>query len=145
MLKRKISMDNKETEKFRENSKDLPFFDFCKLELVSLGNGESVGIMHVNKDHLNHVNAVHGGLLFAVSDTLAGMAAFSLGKNCVTLNSSYEYYKMAAEGDLICRNKVIHAGSRVIRTESSIYNQKEELLCGGVFTYYSLGDRDPDD
>ena len=58
------------------------------MELLALEEGYCKGRIVLKEKHTNPMGSAHGGLVFALADTIGGMAAMSYGDNVVTLNAS---------------------------------------------------------
>lgn len=60
--------------------------------------GEARGHMEVTEEHLNAAGTCQGGAIFTLADTLAAVAANSLGAMAVTMQSSIQYVRPAGLG-----------------------------------------------
>ena len=105
-------------------AKDV-FSQHCGIELVEAGGGRAVTRMTVDEKHLNGVNVVHGGAIFALADAAFAAASNSEGRVAVAININISYLRGVTEGVLTARateinaEKRIGSGTRTTRTLSS--------------------------
>ena len=108
--------------------------------VTSAGNGEAEGELEIRPETRNPMGVVHGGALFTLADTVAGTAAFTTGRNCVTLDSSMQFLS-AARGDKVrCVAKPKKAGRTIMVYEISITDSEERLVATGIFTFFATGE-----
>ena len=104
------------------------------------GGGEAEGELISRPETRNPMGVVHGGALFTLADTVAGTAAFTTGRNCVTLDSSMQFLS-AARGDKVrCVAKPKKAGRTIMVYEISITDSEERLVATGIFTFFATGE-----
>lgn len=77
------------------------FAELCRLQIVSVGEGEAVVKMPA-EGMKNAMGNVHGGAIFTLADQAFALAANSYGAPQVALCSNINYIK-AAKGDLEAR------------------------------------------
>ena len=98
------------------------------------------GELEIRTDTQNPMGMVHGGALFTLADTVAGTAAFTTGRNCVTLDSSMQFLS-AARGDRVrCTAKPKKAGRTILVYEISITDSEDRLVATGIFTFFATGE-----
>ena len=108
--------------------------------VTSAGNGEAEGELEIRPETRNPMGVVHGGALFTLADTVAGTAAFTTGRNCVTLDSSMQFLS-AARGDRVrCTAKPKKAGRTILVYEISITDSEDRLVATGIFTFFATGE-----
>ena len=108
--------------------------------VTSAGNGEAMGELEIRPETRNPMGVVHGGALFTLADTVAGTAAFTTGRNCVTLDSSMQFLS-AARGDRVrCTAKPKKAGRTILVYEISITDSEDRLVATGIFTFFATGE-----
>jgi acyl-CoA thioesterase len=76
------------------------FAKYVGIELIEISPGWATAVLKIKEHHLNAVEMVHGGVLFALADLAFAAASNSHGKIAVAVNNSISYIK-AAEGDLL--------------------------------------------
>lgn len=72
-----------------------------KLTFVEVKEGYARIETVVEKQHLNGLNIVHGGVLFAMADLAMGLAAHSHGSVAVTLSADISFFNPAHLGDTL--------------------------------------------
>ncbi|MBO4106664.1 PaaI family thioesterase [Streptococcus suis] len=93
--------------------------------------------VRVKRDSLNPYQLAHGGYLFTLADSVAGMTVYSLGYFSVTLQSNINYLKAAKEGDcLSISGKCLHDGRTTKVIDVVIQNQAGELVANASFTMF---------
>ena len=92
----------------------------------------------ITKTSLNHLNIVHGGYIFGLADTAAGIAAMTEGRNVVTIDSNINYLKKATGEKIIAIAKPLKTGKTISVYEVLINNENDELIAKATITYYML-------
>lgn len=98
--------------------------NYCELE------GE------VNESSLNPYGLVHGGYIFGLADTAAGIAAKTTGRNAVTINSSIDYLKAVKDVNLKAIARSLKNGKSISVYEVFIYDEKETLVAKASVSYF---------
>jgi acyl-CoA thioesterase len=94
--------------------------------------------MEILPQFFNLQQTVHGGVLYSMADTTAGIAAISAtGSLCVTLNSSISFLAPVGEigTKLTGRAKALRWGRRTAVCEVYLYDRNETLCVRGTFTF----------
>ena len=119
-------MDNK-FEEFDRIMREAPgFIKEMGITLTELSEGYAKGRIILEKKHMNPMGTVHGGLIFALADTIGGRAAMTYGSQVVTLNSSVSFLNAAADTEYIeAEANVVRAGRTsvfdvMIRTKEGV-------------------------
>lgn len=82
---------------------------------------------------------IHGGALYTLMDHMAGLAACTTGRGCVTLDTSVNYLRSVPAGQtLTVRAEVIKPGSNIVVCSAVILSEEDKELCRGTFTYFML-------
>ncbi|MBW2637328.1 MAG: hotdog fold thioesterase [Deltaproteobacteria bacterium] len=76
------------------------FAKYVGIELIEISSGRATAVLKIKEHHLNAVDMVHGGVLFALADLAFAAASNSHGKVAVAVSNSISYIK-AAEGDVL--------------------------------------------
>lgn len=119
-------MDNKFEEFDRIMREDPGFINEMGITLTELSEGYAKGRIILDKKHMNPMGTVHGGLIFALADTIGGRAAMTYGSQVVTLNSSVSFLNAAADTEYIeAEANVVRAGRTsvfdvMIRTKEGV-------------------------
>ncbi|MFX3930097.1 PaaI family thioesterase [Streptococcus suis] len=94
----------------------------------------------VTEKSLNPYGMAHGGFLFTLADSVAGLTTVASGSYSVTLQSNIHYMKAAKLGDtLSVIGSCTHDGSRTTVVEVKIENQDKQLLASASFTMFITG------
>lgn len=101
------------------------------------------GELEVCTETKNPMGVAHGGALFTLADTVAGVAAFVTGRNCVTLDSSMQFLGAARDGKVFCVAKPKKIGRTIMVYDVSITDEGGRLVAAGVFTFYATGEHKP--
>lgn len=92
----------------------------------------------VSESSLNPYGIVHGGYLFGLADTAAGIAARTTGGKAVTINSSVNYLHSCSKGHVKAICKCIKSGHSISLYEVSIYDEEKTLLMTCNISYFYL-------
>ena len=65
------------------------------IELMEAKDGHAKMKIDINEKHRNPIGSVHGGCLFSLADTVAGVALSTTGVGCTTLSAHTTYIKAA--------------------------------------------------
>lgn len=107
---------------------------------VEEGYCELEGI--ISETSYNNMNIVHGGYIFGLADTAAGIAAlssvFGSDVNIVTVDASINYFKPAKGEKLIAKAKTIKPGKTISVVEVEIYNDKNDMVAKTSMTFYYI-------
>lgn len=94
----------------------------------------------VTEKSLNPYGMAHGGFLFTLADSVAGLTTVARDSYSVTLQSNIHYMKAAKLGDtLSVIGSCTHDGSRTKVVEVKIENQDKQLLASASFTMFVTG------
>lgn len=92
----------------------------------------------ITENSMNHLGIVHGGYIFGLADTTAGIAAMSEGRNVVTIDSNISYFKQAKGNKITAIAKPLKIGKTISVYEVTINNEQNDLLAKATITYYYL-------
>lgn len=92
----------------------------------------------ITKTSMNNLNIVHGGYIFGLADTAAGIAAMTEGKNVVTVDSSINYFKPAIGDKITATAKPLKLGKTISVYEVLIYNENNDLISKATITYFTI-------
>lgn len=109
------------------------------LFITEMKEGYAVCRMKIHPEHLNPVHAVHGGVLFTIADVTGGAAASSYGYHIVTANSDFHFLNAGLNAtEIYATGTKIKIGKRLMIFDVSVFDQDDNLLCKGTFTYAPL-------
>lgn len=115
-----------------------PFFGpRSGVRVTAIRGHEAEGVLEIREDTRNPLGVIHGGALFTLADTVTGTAAFTLGRPCVTLDSSMQFLA-AARGDRVhCLAKPKKIGRTIIVYDVTMTDAEERLVAAGTFTFFA--------
>lgn len=120
-------------------NKDTFFTKKTNLRIVELKEGYAKGELRVDESLQNGMGMVHGGCLFSVMDTTAGIAAMTHGDQVTTLNGQVHYLHEARDcNELYVVAQVVKAGRTIINYNVKVMTEKEKVVCQGSFEYFRL-------
>jgi acyl-CoA thioesterase len=91
-----------------------PFVEHCAIELVEAGEGHATLRMTVQRTHLNFSGTCHGGALFALADSVFGLASNSHGVRAAGIDAHIAYHVAARDGDvLVARAAEVSRGKKI--------------------------------
>ena len=103
---------------------------YCELEGV------------ISETSYNNMNIVHGGYIFGLADTAAGIAAlsnvFGSDVNIVTVDANINYFKPAKGERLVAKASVIKPGKTISVIEVEIYNDNNDIVAKSSMTFYYI-------
>ncbi|ABP90019.1 TPA: PaaI family thioesterase [Streptococcus suis] len=109
-------------------------------QATMLNEKEVLMTTKVTEKSLNPYGMAHGGFLFTLADSVAGLTTVASGSYSVTLQSNIHYMKAAKLGDtLSVIGSCTHDGSRTKVVEVKIENQDKQLLASASFTMFVTG------
>ena len=86
----------------------------------------------------NPFGIAHGGFIFGLADTAAGIAAMTDERVAVTINSSIDYLKPGKGDKLIAKASVVKSGKSISVVDVFIYDSGLELISKAVVTYFYM-------
>ena len=129
-------------KKLRNN----PFQHFVGIEVISLGNGNSILQLELQDHHFNLYGIPHGGVHATLLDIAMGTAASFPDKSgrevdSVTLNLSVDYIAPPKSKFLIAKGKVIKKGKSIAYCTAEIFDEDQTLIASGrsIFKLYDQG------
>jgi acyl-CoA thioesterase len=109
-------------------SKDA-FSQWMGLELLSIGEGTCSLKFVVKPEMLNGFGIIHGGAVFAASDSAFAFACNSHGRIAVALDVSITFTRAATAGDtLLVEARELHLGYKTSVYEIRTTNEAGELV-----------------
>lgn len=93
------------------------------------------GFMPINARNRQQYGTVHGGVLVAFADTIAGHSLVAHGKMCVTQGSTVNFLRPASGQYLTCRAVPQQIGKHVCVVAVEQRNDRKELVTTALFTF----------
>ncbi len=104
----------------------------------SLSPGRAVLSMQVKELHKQIHDVVHGGVLAALADTAAAIAAYTLverGTELATVELKINYLSAVPGGKIKAEGKVLRAGRNFVVTECEVFDAKGRLAAKALMTF----------
>ena len=99
---------------------------YCEMEAV------------INDSSKNPYGIAHGGFIFGLADTAAGIAAMTDERTALTVNSNIDYLKPGKGDKLIAKATAIKSGKSISVVEVLIYDSDLELISKASVTYFYI-------
>ncbi|MBQ9155670.1 MAG: PaaI family thioesterase [Eubacterium sp.] len=113
--------------------------EYIGIKILDVNEGWAKAELEIKPYHLNPIGSVHGGVLFALADSVGGAAAWSRGQLVTTSNGSIEYLN-AGRGakKIFAEASELKAGKNLLTYDVKITNEENKLLCHVTLQYFSL-------
>lgn len=98
----------------------------------------AVLVMEAEPRHQNPSGRIHGGALFTLADTAAGLAARSDGRLYVTQNADIHFIRSQSEGLLRAEGMVIHRGRSTCVVRVELTGEDGKLLATAEMTFFCV-------
>jgi len=86
----------------------------------------------------NPFGSVHGGYIFGLADTAAGIAAMTDNRTALTINSSIDYFKIGNGNKLIAKAKSLKTGKNISVIDVSVFDEDNNLIAKTSITYFYI-------
>ena len=114
-----------------------PYFMLLSMELRSVGWGESLLEIRVQEKHLQPFGIVHGGVYSSLVDAAAFWAVYSQvdqGQGMTTVELKLNFLAPSSAGHLIARGRSLRLGKTLGLGESTVEDERGNLLAHGTST-----------
>lgn len=122
----------------KDNFKNIGgFIEANNYKLIDVKEDYALMEAKLGDNSMNPYGIAHGGYLFGLVDTCAGVAASTNGLQALTLNSNINYLN-ACKSDLIkAEAKAIKSGKHIKVYEVNIFDG-DKIICNGTVSYYVM-------
>jgi len=138
-MPRKMSAEEKRvTELVRARMRESKSTELLGFDVESVHEGRAVFFLEVKPIHKQIHGVVHGGILAALADTTAAIAAYTTvprGVELATLELKINYLEPVPGGRVKADARVLRAGRNFIVTECDIFNQSGSLAAKALLTF----------
>jgi len=116
------------------------FSDFLGIEITKIEKDTAQGFLTVNKNLLDHIGHVTGGVYNSLADAVGGALARSNGDLYVTQGCSMQYYNSTTMEDekLFAKAILRHRGSRTCIVAIELYHKDGSIASDGQMTYSKI-------
>ena len=138
-MPRKLTKQEKlVTELVRQRMKDSKSSELLGFDVESVHDGRAVFRLDVRPRHKQIHGVVHGGIIAALADTTAAIAAYTVIPRDVeiaTLELKINYLEPVPGGRVKADAKVLRAGRNFIVVECEIYNETGSMAAKALMTF----------
>jgi len=113
------------------------------IHLIRAQDDCAEGIMMIDETNTQQYGTVHGGVLVAFADTIAGSSLAAQGKMVVTQGSTVNFLRPASGAYLFCRATPLKIGGRICVVSAEQRNDSDELVTTALFTFAVVKEIDP--
>lgn len=137
-------MENRDNdEELLSRVERVPFMEMLGIKLVKVSlNGAELVLDPVRDEETNPYGMIHGGVLYTISDSCAGITARADNRRYVTQCADFHYLSSGKAGErLTARSRVIKRGRSSCIVEVTTFDAAGRQLTLGVFTMFCLGEK----
>jgi uncharacterized protein (TIGR00369 family) len=138
-MARRISKEERRvTELVRLRMKESKALELLGFDVESVHDGRAIFRLDVRPTHKQLHGVVHGGILAALADTTAAIAAYTAvpkGVEIATLELKINYLEPVPGGRVKADARVLRAGRNFIVTECEIFNESGSLAAKAILTF----------
>jgi acyl-CoA thioesterase len=138
-MTRKLTEEEKRVTEFvRQRMKESKSSELLGFEVESVHDGRAVFLLNVRPDHKQVHDVVHGGILAALADTTAAIAAYTVvprGVELATLELKINYLEPVPGGRITAEARVLRNGRNFIVTECEIFNESGSMAAKALLTF----------
>jgi uncharacterized protein (TIGR00369 family) len=139
MRRRKLTKEEKRvTELVRLRMKESKSSELLGFDVESVHDGRAIFGMDVRPRHKQIHGVVHGGILAALADTAAAIAAYTVvprGEELATLELKINYLEPVPGGRIKADARVLRRGRNFVVTECEIYNESGSMAAKALLTF----------
>ena len=129
-------------EKLKEKvNADEGFMRFNGIEVTHLEPGCCQCRARMEKNKENPHGIAHGGFLFTICDTVAGIAGTSLGRGVVGRSADIHFLKPGRGGYVTAEGRVVEAGRTTGLCQVEMRDDRGELIVSASFELYFIDHR----
>ncbi len=138
-MPRKLTKQEKlVTELVRQRMKESKSSELLGFDVESVHDGRAIFRLDVRPRHKQIHGVVHGGILAALADTTAAIAAYTViprGVEIATLELKINYLEPVPGGRVKADAKVLRAGRNFIVVECEIFNETGSMAAKALLTF----------
>ena len=82
----------------------------------------------VTKSSMNPYGFAHGGFIFGLADSCAGILVSASGRKAVTTNASVIYLKKVSGDKLVAKAKYLKKGKTISNVEVEMFDETESIV-----------------
>ncbi|HXX16282.1 MAG TPA: PaaI family thioesterase [Candidatus Eremiobacteraceae bacterium] len=138
-MTRKMTAEEKSvTRLVRQRMKESKSSELLGFDVESVHDGRAIFRLDVRPRHKQIHGVVHGGILAALADTTAAIAAYTVvprGVELATLELKINYLEPVPGGTVKADARVLRAGRNFVVTECEIFIDSGKLAAKALLTF----------
>jgi uncharacterized protein (TIGR00369 family) len=118
-----------------------PYPEHMSMRLVRIAMDKAVIELKTGSCHLQPYGIVHGGVIATMIDTATFWSVYMRlpeSAGLVNIDLKLNYLKPVENGQLIAEGRTIRSGNSISYAETSVMNEKRELIAHGTSTLMTL-------
>lgn len=134
-------MTSQELTEYFQKRVDNGFIGLIGTQVVEYRKGYCRTKTKVRPELINPIGSVHGGCLYTIGDSTAGMSSIELGQpnSVTTIEGSMRFFNAAMNTEYIyAEGRVLKSGSRVVFTEVVLMGDDDRIFAKGSFTFAKI-------
>ena len=125
----------------RKVNADDGYMRFNGIEVTDLAKGYCRCRAPLGQEKNNPHGIAHGGFLFSVCDTAAGVAGTTLGRSVVGRSADIHFLKPGRGGYVTAEGRVVEAGRTTGLCQVEMRDDRGELIVSASFELYFIDHR----
>src|SRR6202140_1831395 len=142
-MSRKMTPEEKQaTELVRRRMKESKSSELLGFDVESVHDGRAIFRLDVQPRHKQIHGVVHGGILAALADTTAAIAASTAGPKgteIAPVELKINYLAPVPGGRIKADARVLRAGRNFVVAECEIFNESGSLAAKALLTFSAAG------
>jgi len=138
-MSRRLSREEKMATKLvRRRVRESKATELLGFDVESVHDGRAIFRLDVRPKHKQIHGVVHGGILAALADTAAAIAAYTViprGTELATLELNINYLEPVPGGRVKADARVLRSGRNFVVTECEIFNETGSLAAKALLTF----------
>jgi uncharacterized protein (TIGR00369 family) len=126
------------TQLVRERMRESQVIAHLGFDVETVEKGQAIFQLDVMAHHKQLHGVVHGGILAALADTTAAIAAYTVvprGTEIATVELKINYLEPVPGGRIKADARVLRAGRNFVVTECEIYNESGSMAAKALLTF----------
>ena len=92
----------------------------------------------ITETSLNPFGIVHGGYIFGLIDSAAGILINKQDTKFVTISTNIEYIGNTSTGKITALAKILKKGKNVSYAEVEVYDEKKKLIAKALTNFFNI-------
>ena len=112
---------------------------FNGIEVEQLTVDHCIVSMKLRDEQKNPHGTAHGGVLYTIADTVAGLLSRADGRQYMTLDGEIHYLRAASSGKIYGEGIIVRRGRTTVVMDVSIKDEVGKELCRTTITMFCIG------